>query len=174
MSSYKPRHDENSSAPPRVEVTAVTDDTMVLALSGEHDLATKPRLLDALAAVRNKPNLIVDLSPCTFLDSTIIGVLLTACPISPPSAQRIALVVPESTSSVNRAVSVIGLRDLLVVHETIDHALRSIELASEVRDPQPEEDEPPDAPDIDDPLPDEEEPAEQPAPHDPRERQTPD
>ena len=45
----------------------------IVALRGEHDIATAAEASAALGAVEG--NVLVDLSDCTFLDSTVIGVL---------------------------------------------------------------------------------------------------
>src|SRR4051812_32255482 len=96
------REDFENEAKPggarRVEISALSDDTMLLALCGDHDLDTKPRLLDALAAVRRSPKVIVDLTPCTLIDSTIISTLIGACLFDRPETQRVAIVAPDKPS----------------------------------------------------------------------------
>jgi anti-sigma B factor antagonist len=61
-----------------VEVTE-TDFGAVVAIAGEVDLATAPRVSSALASTRDfkADRVIVDLSGVTFMDSTGLGVLLT-------------------------------------------------------------------------------------------------
>lgn len=46
----------------------------VVVLRGEHDLSTSEGLRVALASVRGRA--LVDLTACTFIDATILGVLL--------------------------------------------------------------------------------------------------
>ena len=50
----------------------------VVALFGEHDLSGKQRLSDALAKASVRRDVLVDLSACTFLDSSVIGTLFAA------------------------------------------------------------------------------------------------
>jgi anti-anti-sigma factor len=74
-----PQDAESPATLSRIDVRGVADDTIVITLSGEHDLFTKLRLQEALADAREEPNVIIDLTPCTFIDSTIIGALAAAC-----------------------------------------------------------------------------------------------
>jgi anti-sigma B factor antagonist len=54
-------------------------DRVVVMGSGELDLATAPELRDALlSAVDNSSSVVVDLSECRFIDSTVLSVLLQA------------------------------------------------------------------------------------------------
>lgn len=95
----------------------------VVTLIGDHDLSMKLALLQALADIRDVGNLIVDLRPCTFVDSTIIAALLTAFRSHPLRGQRVSLVAPADTSYVMRALSVLGLGDVLPIHDSIERAL---------------------------------------------------
>lgn len=89
------RPHEQSTPPPQITLQQLSGDTAIVTLSGDHDLATRPRLAAALEAARGQKNLIVDLTPCTFVDSTIIGVLLSAYVTSQlATAQRLEVVGP--------------------------------------------------------------------------------
>ena len=68
-------------------------------------------MLKALAGVGPKANLIIDLTRCTFVDSTIIATILEAVQVKRPRTQTVSLVLPDDTSYVYRALSVIGMRD---------------------------------------------------------------
>jgi anti-anti-sigma factor len=57
---------------------ARTGDTAVVMMSGEFDLAAAPELRTLLAQALDAPHVIVDLGAVTFIDSTIIGVLVLA------------------------------------------------------------------------------------------------
>ena len=52
----------------------------VIALRGDHDLSTRPQLLEAFRSLPRNPwsVVVIDLRQCTFVDSTIIGAILTA------------------------------------------------------------------------------------------------
>jgi anti-anti-sigma factor len=107
-----------------VAVRSTPDGTVVVTLTGDHDLSTKPQLLEALAGVRGKKVVVIDLARCTFVDSTIIAAILGACRSSPASQSNVSVVLPPDTSYVYRALAVIGLRDLMPARLSIEAALR--------------------------------------------------
>ena len=108
-----------------VEVASLPGGGVVVALTGDHDLSTKQQVLKGLAGVGPKAHLIIDLARCTFVDSTIISTILGAVHVKPPRAQTVSLVLPDDTGYVYRALSVIGMRDLVPVHRSIEAALES-------------------------------------------------
>ena len=60
-----------------VQVERPTDGTAVVVFSGEHDLATKVEVRDLLdSLVRWDKLIIADFSSASFVDSSILGVLL--------------------------------------------------------------------------------------------------
>ena len=106
-----------------IDVHALPGAGVVVALKGDHDLSTKRRLLQALAGVGPKAHVIIDLTRCTFVDSTIISAILGVSQIAHPSKQTVSLVLPDDTSYVYRALAVIGLHDFVPVHQSIEAAL---------------------------------------------------
>jgi anti-anti-sigma factor len=110
---------------PRIEYSALSEATTVITLRGDHDLFTKHRLLEALARARDVPNLIIDLTPCSFLDSSIAGVLLRACHTDRLPHQQAELVGPNGDGHVARVLAVSGIRDEIKVHPSLGHALQS-------------------------------------------------
>lgn len=85
----------------------------IVSLHGEHDLATSPDLRAALAPIFG--DVVVDLTRCEFIDSTVIGILLAKHGDLKREGRRVDLVVPLANARVTRVVDVIGMRDLLVV-----------------------------------------------------------
>ena len=106
-----------------VEVRASPGDAVVLILTGDHDLTTKPMLVAELAGVAPETAVIIDLTACTFIDSSVIGTILGA---RRPDRPRVSLVLPADASYVTRALSVIGVRDLLPVHPSVAAALAAL------------------------------------------------
>ena len=60
----------------RIEAPAVDGGWPVLALSGEHDLSTAPELRARLHELGETSAIIIDLDETTFVDSSILGVLV--------------------------------------------------------------------------------------------------
>jgi anti-anti-sigma factor len=83
-------------------------------LRNEHDLATLEGIESVLAPILG--NVLVDLSECEFMDSTVISVLLKKSSELDREGYRIELVVPPANENVTRIVEVVGLRSLLTVH----------------------------------------------------------
>ena len=110
---------------PRIEYSALSETLTVITLSGDHDLFTKYRLLEALARARECPNLIIDLTPCSFLDSAIAGALLRACHTNRQPGQRAAVVVAAHGSHIDRTLATAGLYKLVTVHTSLGRALQS-------------------------------------------------
>ncbi len=87
----------------------------LVVLSGEHDLATHQAIRAALAPLSG--NLLVDLSDCEFIDSTVIGTLLEKYEDLRREGQRLELIVPLENQTVRRVVDVTGLDTLMTVHD---------------------------------------------------------
>jgi anti-anti-sigma factor len=111
------------SARPRVEHCALSRHTTVVTLHGDHDASTRTRLLDVLDRAATVPNVIVDLTPCTFADSATIGALLRAFRDVPPGRSA-SVVVPDGDGEVARAVGLLGVGELLPLVPTVGEALR--------------------------------------------------
>jgi anti-anti-sigma factor len=91
----------------------------VLKVRGELDLATAPqveRLLDDDA-----PPLVVDLSECSFVDSSGLRVLVAAARRSDESGARLAVVTDEP--AILRVLEITALAEMVDVHPTLDAAL---------------------------------------------------
>jgi anti-sigma B factor antagonist len=107
----------------RIDVRSEPGPVIVLSLIGDHDLATKPSLVAELAALAPETAIVIDLTRCTFIDSTVIGAILNA---RLPDRPRVSLVFPPDTSYVVRALSVVGVRDLLPVYPSVEAALECL------------------------------------------------
>jgi anti-sigma B factor antagonist len=98
--------------------------TCVIAVEGELDLSTAPRLkwmlLDALQAGHSQ--LIVDLSCTTFMDSTALGVLV-AVKRGLDAGERLAIVCPQS--DVLQIFEFSGMDGAFTIFPALDQALAS-------------------------------------------------
>jgi anti-sigma B factor antagonist len=95
----------------------------VLAITGEHDLSTAPMLrrrLDGLIA--DGVPIVVDLSPATFVDSSILGVILDARRRAEAGGLGFAVSHANGADPVGRVLDITGLRNELPVHPGRDEA----------------------------------------------------
>ncbi|MDX6402111.1 MAG: hypothetical protein QOF27_2717 [Gaiellaceae bacterium] len=87
----------------------------VVSLRGDHDLATASQVSDAIRSVEG--NVLVDLSQCTFLDSTVIGVLFATNQELEGSGRFLEIVAPRENGRIARTLELVRMRDVIVVHE---------------------------------------------------------
>jgi anti-sigma B factor antagonist len=95
----------------------------VLAIKGEHDLSTAPMLrqrLDGLIA-ESSP-IVVDLSPASFVDSSILGVILDARRRAEDGGLGFAVSHANGPDPVGRVLDITGLRSELPVHPDREQA----------------------------------------------------
>jgi len=95
----------------------------VVTISGEHDLSTAPNLrrrLDELLEERSP--VVVDLSPATFIDSSILGVILDGRKRAEEAQLGFAVVHTNGGDAVSRVLEVTGLRAELPVHARWEEA----------------------------------------------------
>ncbi len=98
----------------------------IVTLRGEHDLTTRAAIDNALARAGNESHVLVDLSECTFIDSTVIGALVRAFQAFGEQGRRLELTIPPAASAIQRVAKVAGLTTFLVIHETREAGLESI------------------------------------------------
>ena len=85
----------------------------MVTLLGDHDIATSHEVRRALADVRQVPLTVVELGDCTFVDSTVLGVLVGASRRAAEAGGR--LVAVNASGIVARALELTGVDDLLHV-----------------------------------------------------------
>lgn len=96
--------------------------TVVARLAGELDLANAAALRTALFdAAAHADRLVVDLGEVTFVDSTILGVIVETRRAL--GSRPLLLAAPNAET--RRALDVTGLTRHLGVYETVDDALRA-------------------------------------------------
>lgn len=101
-------------------------DAQVVAVGGEADFACAPDLRDHLAQAfeAGKRNLIVDLSEASFIDSTVIGVLVSRASQVKEAGGSLQLVC--TNDKVLRIFEVTGLDRAFPIHRTRAEALGAI------------------------------------------------
>jgi anti-sigma B factor antagonist len=105
-----------------VREIAEQDGAVVVRLGGELDVYNAGLVREALseAVGRGKPRLVVDLQEVSFMDSTLLGVLVEA---RTRAANRRAFMLAAAGLEVRRALEVSGLDRHFEVHESVDSAL---------------------------------------------------
>jgi anti-sigma B factor antagonist len=93
-------------------------------VTGELDLATAPRLEQALEPVDAAQRLVLDLAGCTFVDSSAIRVLAARAQAASQAGGGVAVVVTES--GVRRALEIAAIDTVLDLHESRDAALEAL------------------------------------------------
>jgi anti-sigma B factor antagonist len=91
---------------------------VVLAVTGELDLATAPRLEEALLERTPGRRLVIDLSACTFLDSSGVRVIATTANGMASEGGRLELVVVDS--GIARVLEITGIDTLIDVHSSLE------------------------------------------------------
>jgi anti-sigma B factor antagonist len=100
-------------------------DSVVVSAGGEVDMHTSSGLARALkASTRSSPSLIIDLTHVTFVDSTALGVLISARNTAEESGGSVALVDPPEM--VRRLLVGTQLQRSFAVFDTLDQALESV------------------------------------------------
>jgi len=102
-------------------------DVLVYHFQGVIDIATSPSVRETLVQAANdaNPNLVVDLTQVTFLDSTGIGALIGAHRRALERAGKLRLVVPEG--QLERLFSLTGLAKVFPTFRDLDDALSDAE-----------------------------------------------
>ena len=104
----------------RASSERLADETQVVSVAGELDVHTAPEFEDALALNGSEPGrVVVDLSECTFIDSTGLAILIKA----DRHIGRNALLIVAAGPEVLRAFEVSGLDRRLALHPSLEAAL---------------------------------------------------
>ncbi len=95
----------------------------VLTISGEHDLSTAPTLRRRIDSLLDEGTAtVIDLSPATFIDSSILGVILDGRRRAGEAGIGLAVVHDDGAEAVDRVLEVTGLRTELPVHTRREEA----------------------------------------------------
>lgn len=108
-------------------VSTDVDGVSVLVLEGEHDLATAMPLREALVeAGEAERSVVIELSVVSFIDSTILGVILGGLRRAKEQGRGYALVISDqSEDAVPRLLEITGLRAIFPVFFSRDLAIAS-------------------------------------------------
>jgi anti-sigma B factor antagonist len=99
----------------------------VLTISGEHDLSTAPNLRRRLDSLLDEGAVtVIDLTPATFIDSSILGVILDGRRRAADKDVGFAVVHSNGAEAVERVLEVTGLRAELPVHARREDAFAAV------------------------------------------------
>jgi anti-anti-sigma factor len=115
-----------STAAPAVEVDLSLPGVAFVTLHGEHDLSSKQHISQAVAQAGARRDVFVDLSECTFMDSTVIASFFRARTQLELRNRRLELIIPPTAIAVRRVAEVTVLNAILRIHESRDAALASL------------------------------------------------
>jgi len=116
-------------AGPDLSSSVPADGVVLVGVHGEHDIASAPGLRTAIEeAFSRSQHVVVDLTPSTFVDSTVLGVLLSARGRAQEEELGYAVVLDRAAGdpAVRRILEVTGLDELLPVHPERDAAVRAV------------------------------------------------
>jgi anti-anti-sigma regulatory factor len=111
-----------SDATPRVRtVTGLGHrcEVVVVFVHGEHDYGSRTVLEEALAPLGGA--VVVDLSWCAFLDSSIVAVILSKHAELKKSGDRLEVIIPPAQEHLASLFDVLGLRALVQVRERLTY-----------------------------------------------------
>jgi anti-anti-sigma factor len=98
----------------------------VVTLRGEHDINTRQRVASALETTEGHRRVVVDLSECTFIDSSVIKVLLLTSNDLCTHGGSLELVISQGEHiAVRRVFELMSLQRHLPIHDSRSSALRS-------------------------------------------------
>lgn len=93
----------------------------VVRVDGELDMGTTHRLEDAVENAGQGERLVIDLSACTFLDSSAVRVLVSTARAAQAAGRSFSLVATDS--GIVRILEIAAVDRILPVHSTLDAAL---------------------------------------------------
>jgi anti-anti-sigma factor len=114
---------------PTAGLELYTPEIAIATLGGEHDLDSKAEVADVLRRASAQRLVLVDLSDCSFIDSTVVALLVSACQRLWERDGRLELVVPHEASVVKRVMGIAGLTTYLTIHESRETGIASLQAA---------------------------------------------
>jgi anti-sigma B factor antagonist len=112
----------------RIGVERLDRGVAVLIIEGEHDLEAAPDLRKELSAlIAEDSALVVDLSSATFIDSSVVTLLVDAHHEAEQKGNGFAAALPSNTAEgVRRVIEVTGLAEALPIEATVAEAVASV------------------------------------------------
>jgi anti-sigma B factor antagonist len=117
--------------PNRIEIDRSSNGVVVVVVIGEHDVYTAPSLRDQIQSViQEQVPFVIDLTPATFVDSSVLRVLLEARRHAEEDGIGFAVALGEGESEgVRRILDVTGLMKVFPVMPAREEALETAKSA---------------------------------------------
>lgn len=90
--------------------------TAIVTLRGEHDITTQSLIREALARATEHARVLVDLSACTFADSSLINALVDANAAIKQRDGLLEVVIPPEAGAARRIAELARLDEIIPVH----------------------------------------------------------
>ena len=114
-----------------ISIETPREGIVVVALEGEHDLGTVAEVREALAEAGGRGGaVVVDLCPATFVDSSILGAILSARRSALEAGAGFGVACDGKAEPVRRVLEVTGLDAELPVHPSREAAVSSAQPAA--------------------------------------------
>jgi anti-sigma B factor antagonist len=114
------------SEPVRITIAHPLPGLAVVSLLGEHDLSTRPQLAEAFEAAGAHSNVVVDLSDCAFMDSTVISALLATSRAARARDELFGVVIPPARVNLTRLAEMTRLAEVFPVYSSLADALVAV------------------------------------------------
>lgn len=99
----------------------LSEGAVLVRVEGELDMATSGSFEDALGESDPGSNLVIDLTECTFLDSSAVRLLVAAARSAADSHGKVSLVARDP--GIRRVLEIAAVDTMMPVHDTLDSAL---------------------------------------------------
>jgi anti-anti-sigma regulatory factor len=106
---------EPSAIDVRSGLGSSTRPVSLVLLRGEHDYGSRERLEAVLQGLEG--HVLIDLSQCELIDTSIINVVLTRHRELRAAGFRLELIVPPTQVHLSRTFDLLGIRSIVHVHE---------------------------------------------------------
>jgi anti-anti-sigma factor len=119
----------DGSGPPSgpVTVEVVSERAAVVTLGGDQDVSSRNAVADAFRVAGSGRDLLVDLTDCTFIDSTIIKLLLQTMRVLEEDDARLEIVIDtDPHGHVARVAELMGIADVIPTHGSRSEGIRSL------------------------------------------------
>jgi len=113
--------------PGTVEVEHPAPGLALVSVRGEHDLSTTVELTQALEHAARHSNVLVDLSDCSFMDSSVIQALVKTALALQERGEQLALVIPPEQRVVARVAHMTRLSEILPVYASHRDGLANLQ-----------------------------------------------